>query len=84
MGLENRPPRAILHSAVEEQAWSRAHRIGQTKRVVVTKLYSKGTIEEKILNLHQKKRGMIDFFLSKSLKEPDEDFVKMVAELAFE
>ena len=70
--------------AVEEQAWSRAHRIGQTKRVVVTKLYSKGTIEEKILNLHQKKRGMIDFFLSKSLKEPDEDFVKMVADLAFE
>ncbi len=70
--------------AVEEQAWSRAHRIGQTKKVVVTKLYSKGTIEEKILNLHQKKRGMIDFFLSKSLKEPDEDFVRMVADLAFE
>ncbi len=70
--------------AVEEQAWSRAHRIGQTKKVVVTKLYSKGTIEEKILNLHQKKRGMIDFFLSKSLKEPGEDFVKMVADLAFE
>jgi len=70
--------------AVEEQAWSRAHRIGQTKKVVVTKLYSKGTIEEKILNLHQKKRGMIDFFLSQSLKEPGEDFVKMVADLAFE
>ena len=69
--------------AVEEQAWSRAHRIGQTKKVVVTKLYSKGTIEEKILNLHQKKRGMVDFFLSKSLKEPDEDFVKMIADLAF-
>ena len=70
--------------AVEEQAWSRAHRIGQTKKVSVTKLYSKGTIEEKILNLHQKKRGMIDFFLSQSLKEPSEDFVKMVADLAFE
>ena len=70
--------------AVEEQAWSRAHRIGQTKKVVVTKLYSKGPIEEKILNLHQKKRGMIDFFLSQSLKEPSEDFVKMVADLAFE
>ena len=69
--------------AVEEQAWSRAHRIGQTKKVVVTKLYSKGTIEEKILNLHQKKRGMIDFFLSQSLKEPGEDFVKMIADLAF-
>lgn len=69
--------------AVEEQAWSRAHRIGQKKKVVVTKLYSKGTIEEKILNLHQKKRGMVDFFLSKSLKEPDEDFVKMIADLAF-
>ncbi|MBR6245327.1 DEAD/DEAH box helicase, partial [bacterium] len=67
--------------AVEEQAWSRAHRIGQKKKVIVNKLYSKGTIEEKILDLHKKKRGMVDFFLSNSMKEPTEDFVKLIADL---
>ena len=66
---------------MEEQAWSRAHRIGQKKKVIVNKLYSKGTIEEKILDLHKKKRGMVDFFLSNSMKEPTEDFVKLIADL---
>ncbi|HNW81633.1 MAG TPA: DEAD/DEAH box helicase [bacterium] len=67
--------------AAEEQAWSRAHRIGQDKKVVVNKLFSKGTIEERILDMHQRKRGITDFFMSKSLKEPDEDFIKMIADL---
>lgn len=67
--------------AVEEQAWSRAHRIGQEKKVVVNKLFSKGTIEERILDMHQKKRGMTDFFMSKSLKDPSVDFIKMLANM---
>jgi len=67
--------------AAEEQAWSRAHRIGQNKKVVVNKLFSRGTIEEKILDMHEKKRGMTDFFLSKSLKNPNDDFLKMIADL---
>ena len=67
--------------AVEEQAWSRAHRIGQEKKVVVNKLFSKGTIEERILDMHQKKKGMVDFFMSKSLKDPSVDFIKMLADM---
>ena len=69
--------------ATEEQAWSRAHRIGQEKKVIVNKLFSKGTVEERILDMHQKKRGMTDFFLSKSLKDPSIDFVKMIADMEF-
>jgi SNF2 family DNA or RNA helicase len=46
--------------AVEEQAADRAHRIGQTKDVHVIKLVSKGTIEEKMNELQDKKRHLIE------------------------
>ena len=46
--------------AVEEQATDRSYRIGQTKPVYVIKLVAKGTIEEKILALQEKKRKLID------------------------
>jgi len=46
--------------AVEEQATDRAYRIGQEKRVQVIKLITKGTIEEKIYELQQKKKALID------------------------
>jgi superfamily II DNA or RNA helicase len=45
--------------AVEAQATDRAHRIGQTRVVTSYKLIARGTVEEKILNLQQKKREMI-------------------------
>ncbi|WP_202799995.1 DEAD/DEAH box helicase [Schlesneria paludicola] len=45
--------------AVEDQASDRAHRIGQTRPVTVYRLIAKGTIEEKILNLHADKRGLV-------------------------
>jgi len=44
--------------AVEEQASDRAHRIGQEKNVHVIKLLTKGTIEEKIFRLQQKKQDL--------------------------
>ena len=49
--------------AVENQATDRAHRIGQTKVVQVTKLIATGTIEEKICELKKLKQDMVDSVL---------------------
>lgn len=46
--------------AVEDQATDRAHRIGQENTVQVIKLITKGTIEEKIFQLQEHKKEMID------------------------
>jgi SNF2 family DNA or RNA helicase len=53
--------------AVEEQATDRAHRIGQTKVVTTYRLVAKGTIEEKILELGEKKRELVGAVLSEDL-----------------
>jgi SNF2 family DNA or RNA helicase len=42
--------------AVEDQAADRAHRIGQTRPVLVTRLVTQDTVEERILALQQHKR----------------------------
>jgi SNF2 family DNA or RNA helicase len=52
--------------AVEDQATDRAHRIGQEKPVTVYRLVTEGTIEEKILNLHEHKRDLADSLLEGS------------------
>lgn len=46
--------------AVEEQAADRAHRMGQTNVVQVIKLVARGTIEEKMNELQEKKRHLIE------------------------
>ncbi|AQY52510.1 DEAD/DEAH box helicase [Paenilisteria weihenstephanensis] len=46
--------------AVEEQAASRAHRIGQKNVVQVIRMITKGTIEEKIYNLQKQKQALMD------------------------
>ncbi|MDF2802682.1 MAG: Non-specific serine/threonine protein kinase, partial [Anaerocolumna sp.] len=46
--------------AVEEQATDRAYRIGQVNSVHVIKMITKGTIEEKIYKLQQKKKNLSD------------------------
>ncbi|KGP80897.1 hypothetical protein P364_0117835 [Paenibacillus sp. MAEPY2] len=45
--------------AVEEQAIGRAHRMGQKQVVQVIRLVTVGTIEEKILELQQRKKDLI-------------------------
>ena len=54
---------------VENQATDRAHRIGQTKNVEVIHLINKGTIEEKILDLQNKKRKLSDTLIDGSLRD---------------
>jgi len=46
--------------AVERQATDRAHRIGQNKAVFVYKLITEGSVEEKILELQERKRDLAD------------------------
>ncbi|WP_375756255.1 DEAD/DEAH box helicase [Corallococcus exercitus] len=52
--------------AVEDQASDRAHRIGQTRPVTVSRFVSEGTIEEAILALHAEKRELADSLLSEA------------------
>lgn len=46
--------------AVEAQAIDRAHRIGQQRVVTAYRLAMRGTVEERILALQQKKRGLVE------------------------
>jgi len=69
--------------AVEDQATDRAHRIGQEKPVTVYRLVAEGTIEEKILKLHEHKRDLADGLLSGadiSAKLSADDLLKLIAE----
>ncbi len=52
--------------AVEDQASDRAHRIGQTRPVTIYRLVMEGSIEEKILALHDEKRELADRLLEGS------------------
>ncbi|MFC0272818.1 SNF2 helicase associated domain-containing protein [Metabacillus herbersteinensis] len=54
--------------AVEEQAADRAHRIGQTNVVQVIKLVSRGTIEEKMNELQEKKKHMTNEIIGSEAK----------------
>lgn len=57
--------------AVEQQAIDRTHRIGQTKNIFAYRMICRDTIEDKILQLQDKKRA-----LAKELIADDSSFVK--------
>jgi SNF2 family DNA or RNA helicase len=52
--------------AVEAQAIDRAHRIGQTRRVFAYRLIARNTVEERVLELQQRKRQLADAILAES------------------
>lgn len=69
--------------AVEEQATDRVYRIGQKNKVQVIKLLTKGTIEEKIYKLQQKKKALSEaviqskeVFINKLTREEIEDLFR--------
>jgi SNF2 family DNA or RNA helicase len=69
--------------AVESQATDRAHRIGQTRRVTVYRLITKNTIEEKIVELHAKKRSLAKTLLDggeKAEKLSADELVRLITE----
>ncbi|MDO5519852.1 MAG: DEAD/DEAH box helicase [bacterium] len=69
--------------AVEEQATDRAYRIGQKNKVHVIKLLTKGSIEEKIYKLQQRKKALSEaviqskeVFINKLTREEIEDLFR--------
>ncbi len=60
--------------AIEEQAASRAHRIGQKRVVQVIRMITKGTIEEKIYDLQKTKQALVD-----QLIKPGEQFLHQLS-----
>ena len=67
--------------AVEDQASGRAYRMGQYRPVTIYRLITKGTIEEKILELHKYKRDLAESLLEggdMSGKISAEELMKMI------
>lgn len=60
--------------AVEQQAIDRTHRIGQTKNIFAYRMICKDTIEDKIMQLQERKR-----ILAKELISDDQTFVKSLS-----
>ena len=61
--------------AVEDQATDRAYRLGQKNNVQVIRLLAKGTVEEKIYELQQKKKSLIDQMI-----QPGENFLSRLTD----
>nr|WP_275983632.1 DEAD/DEAH box helicase [Paenibacillus hamazuiensis] len=61
--------------AVEQQAADRAHRIGQKNVVHVIRLITEGTIEEKMYELQQRKKDLID-----AIVQPGEEALASLTE----
>ncbi len=54
--------------AAENQATDRAHRIGQDKKVFVYRMVTQGTVEEKIVELQQRKHALAESLLNNNVK----------------
>jgi len=69
--------------AVENQATDRTHRIGQTKKVFSYKLICENSVEEKILQLQEQKKGVADAIIpgQEQWKSLTKDDLEMLFEI---
>ena len=70
--------------AVEDQASDRAHRIGQHQAVTIYRLVAADTIEDRIVELHHRKRDLADSLLSGNEVPPAvsaEELLRLMSEL---
>jgi len=68
---------------VEDQASDRADRIGQYQPVTIYRLVAADTIEDRIVELHQRKRDLADSLLSGNevpASVSAEDLLRLMAE----
>jgi SNF2 family DNA or RNA helicase len=63
------------NTAVQQQAIDRTHRIGQSKKVFAYKMVCRDTIEEKIIQLQERKKQLADDLITE-----EESFVKSLSE----
>jgi superfamily II DNA or RNA helicase len=69
------------NTAVQQQAIDRAYRIGQTKNVFAYQMICKDSIEERIVELQQRKRTLSDALITEEdgfMKELSEDDLKFI------
>ena len=57
---------------VEQQAIDRVHRLGQTRDVEIVHYIMSGTVEEKILDLQEKKKELAKMSLDKKMRKGEE------------
>ena len=72
-----------LKPSIENQAISRSYRMGQTRKVLVYRLLSEGTIDEKIIDLLEQKQIIFDTFAdkaesAKAIKEIDDKTLESI------
>jgi SNF2 family DNA or RNA helicase/uncharacterized Zn finger protein len=70
--------------ATENQATDRAYRIGQTKNVLIQRLISQGTLEEKINNMINAKKELAEIAISKGdifISEFNDDEIRKIVSL---
>lgn len=66
------------NQAAENQAFARAHRIGQNKTVFIFKLICSNTIEDKMLELVANKATLVDSISNSSLQITTDELIKMI------
>ena len=65
--------------SIENQAISRAYRMGQTRNVLVYRLLCANTVDEKLMNLLNEKQSIFDAFADKSVAaDSDKDEISNI------